>query len=103
MDWKERFLKLYTDGDVVDYGRALELKSRNLQEKLYRFRSVDNLGFVEDELKGNIFLPYIGSLNDPFDSCSLLESGNPSELMDAKEFSRESYKNHRPKNPIRNI
>lgn len=22
MDWKERFLKLYTDGDVVDYGRA---------------------------------------------------------------------------------
>ena len=40
MDWKERFLKLYTDGDVVDYGRALELKSRNLQEKLYRFRSV---------------------------------------------------------------
>lgn len=92
MDWKERFLKLYTDGDVVDYGRALELKSRNLQEKLYRFRSVDNLGFVEDELKGNIFLPYIGSLNDPFDSCSLLESGNPSELMDAKEFQENLIK-----------
>lgn len=92
MDWKERFLKLYTDGDVVDYGRALELKSRNLQEKLYRFRSVDNLGFVEDELKGNIFLPYIGSLNDPFDSCSLLESGNLSELMDAKEFQENLIK-----------
>ena len=83
MDWKDEFLRLYLSGEVEDHRQALELKEKNLPQKLYRFRPGNNMNFVRDEILGLIYIPFIGGLNDPFDSSSLMLSSSLSDYFDS--------------------
>ena len=74
MSWKDEFLKLYLTKDAENIKKALKLKQENLPQKFYRYRTATDTKYLESEFCGNIFLPYIGTLNDPFDTCSVLNS-----------------------------
>ena len=88
MDWKDEFLRLYLSGEVEDHRQALELKEKNLPQKLYRFRPGNNMNFVRDELLGLIYIPFIGGLNDPFDSSSLMLSSSLSDYFDSIAYKK---------------
>ena len=88
MDWKDEFLRLYLSGEVEDHRQALELKEKNLPQKLYRFRPGDNMNFVRDEILGLIYIPFIGGLNDPFDSSSLMLSSSLSDYFDSIAYKK---------------
>ncbi len=89
MDWKEKFFELYESGKYEDYQAALEIKKLNLPPKLYRYRSVtkDNLEYREREIvKGELYLSRSDELNDPFEGCALLHSGNPALYANKDTF-----------------
>ena len=88
MDWKDEFLRLYLSGEVEDHRQALELKEKNLPQKLYRFRPGNNMNFVRDEILGLIYIPFIGGLNDPFDSSSLMLSSSLSDYFDSIAYKK---------------
>lgn len=73
MDWKDDFLDKYFSQDVKTMSEALELKQRNIPEKMYRYRTLYNMVYIREEIyEGKIFLAHPKDLNDPFDSCSVL-------------------------------
>lgn len=86
MDWKDRFLKLYMSTNEDDVQQAINLKEENIPRHLYRYRSASEAKFVQSELLGQIYMPHIRDLNDPFDSCSLLESENINNYFDMEDF-----------------
>ena len=70
MDWKDKFLKLYMSTNEDDVQQAINLKEENIPRHLYRYRSASEAKFVQSELLGQIYMPHISELNDPFDSCA---------------------------------
>ena len=86
MDWKDKFLKLYMSTNEDDVQQAINLKEENIPRHLYRYRSASEAKFVQSELLGQIYMPHIRDLNDPFDSCSLLESENINNYFDMQDF-----------------
>lgn len=89
MDWKEEFLKLFISEDVNDYGRALDLKRKNIPEKLYRYRPLkkEDVKFRFGEIvRGELFLSHSKDLNDPFEVCSVLQSLSPAAYLDKKIY-----------------
>ena len=86
MDWKNDFLKLYMSTNENEVQQAINLKEENIPRHLYRYRSASEAKFVRNELLGQIYMPHISELNDPFDSCSLLESENINHYFDMDDF-----------------
>lgn len=86
MDWKNKFLKLYMSTNEDDVQQAINLKEENIPRHLYRYRSASETKFVQSELLGQIYMPHIRDLNDPFDSCSLLTSENINRYFDMEVF-----------------
>lgn len=86
MDWKNEFLELYMSTSEDKVQRAIKLKESHIPWHLYRYRPAKEKKFVANELMGQIYMPYIGELNDPFDSCSLLESENINHYFDMDDF-----------------
>lgn len=86
MDWKNDFLKLYMSTNKNEVQQAINLKEENIPRYLYRYRSASKAKFVQNELLGQIYMPHISELNDPFDSCSLLGSENINHYFDMEDF-----------------
>ena len=70
MNWKTEFVELYMSNNIDNFRQALELKRKNIPEKLYRFRSVrseENLARVLNEIiSGQLYMAHPDELNDPF-------------------------------------
>lgn len=93
MDWKDEFLEKYFGQDVKTMSEALEMKQRNMPEKLYRYRTLNNVDYIKEEIcDGKIFLAHPKSLNDPFDSCSVLGSNVPKAYVANKADFQEQFK-----------
>lgn len=76
MDWKEKFLELYTSNDFQLYEKALEMKRKHIPEKLYRYRSMSVESKINRkmEIEHNlIYLSHPSELNDPLEASSLLQ------------------------------
>ena len=86
MDWKDEFLKLYMSTNESEVQQAINLKDVHIPQHLYRYRSASEEKFVQSELLGQIYMPHISELNDPFDSCSLLGSENINHYFDMEDF-----------------
>ena len=86
MGWKDEFLKLYMSTSQSKIENALALKEQNIPSVLYRYRSAKEEKYVVNELRGNIYIPHISELNDPFDSCSLLGSENVNRYFQMEDF-----------------
>ena len=76
MDWKDEFLKLYISTNENEIQQAIDLKEEYIPWHLYRYRPAKKEEFVASELRGQIYMPHISELNDPFDSCALLSNEN---------------------------
>lgn len=95
MDWQSEFLDLFMSGSVQNYSAALDLKRANIPLKLYRYRSMNNVSFVIDEIcTGEIYLAHPKELNDPFDSCSLMKSDQPAHYFTDQSVFRQSLREH---------
>ncbi len=93
MDWIDDFIKLYMSKEKGDFGKALDLKRNKMPAKLYRYRSLKNMDYIKDEIcNGQIFLSLPCEMNDPFDSHSILESGNPGFYARTKDTYMERFK-----------
>ena len=86
MDWKKDFLKLYMSTNENEVQQAINLIEVHIPQHLYRYRSASEAIFVQSELLGQIYMPHISELNDPFDSCSLLESENINHYFNMDDF-----------------
>lgn len=86
MEWKDDFLKLYMSADNNKVLQAIDLKEMYIPQYLYRYRSAKEAKFVQSELFGQIYMPHISELNDPFDSCALLESENINDYFRKDDF-----------------
>lgn len=86
MNWKDEFLKLYMSSDEDEIQQAINLKEQHIPQHLYRYRSASNAKYIQSELFGQIYMPHISELNDPFDSCSLLESENINNYFKPDDF-----------------
>lgn len=85
MDWKTEFLELYISKQNGDFSKALDLKREHIPEKLYRYRDLERMSHIREEVcGGKIWLAHPAAVNDPFDACSLLRSKNPAEYMTDK-------------------
>lgn len=95
MLWKTDFLDLLMSDSVQKYSEALELKRKNIPTQLYRYRSLNNMQYVLDEIiTGKIYLAHPKELNDPFDSCSILKSNSPSYYFNNKDIFKKSISGH---------
>lgn len=95
MDWQAKFLNLFMSNAVYDFSAALDLKQANIPLKLYRYRSSNNMDYLLNEICiGQIYLAHPKTLNDPFDSCSLLRSDQPSFYMKDQAMYRDSLAKH---------
>lgn len=93
MDWIDDFIKLYMSKEKGAFGKALDLKRGMLPPKLYRYRSLKNLDYIKNEIcNGQIFLSLPCEMNDPFDSRSVLEAGNPGFYAQTKDTYMERFK-----------
>lgn len=93
MNWIDEFIKLYMSKDKGDFGKALDLKKERLPAKLYRYRSLKNLDYIKNEIcNGQIFLSLPCEMNDPFDSRSVLEAGNPGFYAQTKDTYWKRFK-----------
>ena len=94
MEWKNEFLRLYTSEDIGDFKKALELKRKNLPQKIYRYRPVSN-GNMEHRLSeiadGTLYLSHPNELNDPFEIRSILHSTKAGDFLCAKEIYQQRF------------
>jgi len=91
MTWKNDFLQLYSSGNRKKYNEAIKIKQENLPERLFRFRSLNDLELRKEEIiDGMLWLAHPGTTNDPFDACSIIDK-NDSKLYD---FLKEPYMEH---------
>ncbi len=80
---------------VDDFSTALDLKLANIPSKLYRYRSTNSMDYLLNEIcMGQIYLAHPKTLNDPFDSCSLLKSNQPSYYIKNQAMYRDSLAKH---------
>lgn len=96
-DWKNEFLQLYTSDAKGDFGKALDLKRKNMPQKLYRYRPVtnDSLHYRFNEIvQGELYLSRPIDLNDPFEGCSILHNSTPSEYIRNKSSFQASFHKH---------
>jgi len=97
MNWKDEFLEKYFAQDVKTMSEALELKQRYIPGKLYRYRTLNNLNFIKEEIcDGKIFLAHPKDLNDPFDSCSVLAHNVPKVYFGNKANFQEQFRGKIP-------
>ena len=89
MDWKDDFLQLYLTANSENIKKAIAIKQKHFPSQLYRYRPVFDVNYLENEFDGNIFLPYIGDLNDPFDTCSLLNGDKLGDNFEPDYFRRD--------------
>lgn len=96
-DWKNEFLQLYTSDTKGDFGKALDLKRKNMPQKLYRYRPVNNDSLFYrfgEIIQGELYMCHPAELNDPFEGCSILHSSAPSEYFRDSSIFQASLKNH---------
>ncbi len=89
MDWKEKFFELYESGKSDGFSEALDLKRKNIPNRLYRYRTVtdENLQYRKNEIvEGELYLSHPDELNDPFEGCSLLQSTKPDIYADKSTY-----------------
>jgi hypothetical protein len=70
-NWIDSYFESFSKADP-DSGQspALDLKRANFPRALYRYRSLESLGYRLDELRnGYVFLNNPGEFNDPYDSA----------------------------------
>lgn len=69
--WIDSYFDCLTKADIAtDQSEALALKRLNFPKALYRYRSLDRLAYVLDELReGYVFLSDPAKFNDPYDSA----------------------------------
>lgn len=95
MEWQSEFLSLFMSNSVDDFSTALDLKRANIPSKLYRYRSINSMDYLLNEIcMGQIYLAHPKTLNDPFDSCSLLKSNQPSYYIKVQAMYRDSLAKH---------
>ena len=95
MEWQLEFLKLLMSDGVEDHSVALALKRKNIPTKLYRYRPMSSASYIIDEIcTGEIYLARPDELNDPFDSCSLLKSEQPSHYFTNQDIFRDNLHAH---------
>lgn len=95
MDWQSEFLRLFMSDTKEDHSAALTLKQEHIPEKLYRYRPLSSAPYIIDEIcTGEIYLANPNELNDPFDSCSLLKSEQPSYYFTDQDSFRNSLQSH---------
>lgn len=67
MDWIDDFIKLYSSKEKGDFTNALELKRAHIPNKLYRYRTTNNLEYLKEEIcDGEIFLIFTFRNERPF-------------------------------------
>ena len=89
MDWKDEFLRLYMSTNMDEVQQAIKLKEEYIPWHLYRYRPAKQKEFVANELMGQIYMPHISELNDPFDSCALLSNENANYYFVDRGFRKE--------------
>jgi len=92
MDWKDVFLNLYISDKYENHVKALEIKRKNIPQKLYRFRSLENIEQRLEEIRnGKIYLAHPQEQNDPYDTYSVLHSNKLEDNLN-KELYLKNYK-----------
>lgn len=95
-EWEKEFWKMFISTQKGDLRKALDLKRKYIPEKLYRYRSLDNLDYVTGEiLTGEIYVASPIELNDIFDATSLMSSKDPKFYFsneNIKEIYEDSFK-----------
>lgn len=94
MNWIDDFIKLYSSKEKGDFTNALELKRAHIPNKLYRYRTTNNLEYLKEEIcDGEIFLSLPSEMNDPFDSHSVLGEKHPTPYIQNKDVFMSEFKN----------
>ena len=92
MDWIDEFIELFMSQKTGSVEKALLYKQQYIPQKLYRYRSAEKIERLKDEIvNGRIFMSSPLNMNDPFDSCSLLENNKPTVYVHDKEIYKERF------------
>ncbi len=95
-EWENEFWKLFVSTQKGDLRKALDLKRKHIPEKLYRYRSLDNLDYITSEIAtGEIYVASPPELNDIFDAVSLMSSKDSKFYFskgNMKELYEDSFK-----------
>lgn len=93
MDWIDEFIELFMSQKTGSVEKALLYKQQYIPQKLYRYRSAEKIERLKDEIvNGRIFMSSPLNMNDPFDSCSLLENNKPTVYIHDKKFMKRDLK-----------
>lgn len=104
MDWIDEFIELFMSQKTGSVEKALLYKQQYIPQKLYRYRSAEKIERLKDEIvNGRIFMSSPLNMNDPFDSCSLLENNKPTVYVHDKEIYKERFKEILDKNTFNKI
>lgn len=104
MNWKEVFIEKYFSESQEDYNEGLKIKSDNMPNSLYRYRSINNLDFLKNEIcRGEIFLSHPKAFNDPYDTASILSSKNPYDYYSDKEKAMDIFSKRMSKEQFEKI
>ena len=103
-EWVKEFINLYFSTNEKEITKALKLKEMYFPKKLYRYRPAVR----ENELQGNIYLSHQTQLNDPYDSCSVLQLQTASKLFDycknnIQKIFKKKYKDILDENTLKEI
>ena len=104
MDWIDEFIELFMSQKTGSVEKALLYKQQYIPQKLYRYRSAEKIERLKDEIvNGRIFMSSPLNMNDPFDSCSLLENSKPTVYVHDKKIYEETFKEILDKNTFNKI
>jgi len=104
MDWIDEFIELFMSQKTGSVEKALLYKQQYIPQKLYRYRSAEKIERLKDEIvNGRIFMSSPLNMNDPFDSCSLLENSKPTVYVHDKKIYEERFKEILDKNTFNKI